>query len=271
MTPAPRPGPPAASGWTGPGSSYPATTSSRTSPLGAGRRSPFPDYGKPRGTWTWTALPGTGASSPSATRPDGGRCGSVRSSTTRGVPERPGAGGPPRRVPPVRLECTGLVTGVNGIAVRVTEHPAGAPAHLRSAHGKQGWMNGVFPSPPSLYLTYGGIWQTVLLDRHGPARITDCWVSADPDDLTVEVTAAGARHRDGGRRSSRPTGRAHAARGPGWCAGQRPVREGGRAAVVTAVARSARGARLPLRRREAVGHARGSLRAPHDLTDGWLS
>jgi hypothetical protein len=92
---------------------------------------------------------------------------------------------------PFELECTGLVAGVNEIAVRVTEHPAGTPAHLRSAHGKQGWMNGVFPSPPSLYLTYGGIWQGVWLDRHGPARIADCWVSADPDDLTLEVTAAG--------------------------------------------------------------------------------
>lgn len=92
---------------------------------------------------------------------------------------------------PFELECTGLVAGVNEIAVRVTEHPAGTPAHLRSAHGKQGWMNDVFPSPPSSYLTYGGIWQSVGLDRHGPARITDCLVSADPDDLTVEVTAAG--------------------------------------------------------------------------------
>jgi hypothetical protein len=111
---------------------------------------------------------------------------------------------------PFELECTGLVAGVNEIAVRVTEHPAGTPAHLRSAHGKQGWMNGVFPSPPSLYLTYGGIWQTVWLDRHGPARITDCWVSSDPDDLTVEVTAAG-RHATAtvvvealGRRAAHP-------------------------------------------------------------------
>jgi hypothetical protein len=92
---------------------------------------------------------------------------------------------------PFELACTGLIPGVNEIAVRVTEHPAGSLAHRRSAHGKQGWMNGVFPSPPSLYLTYGGIWQSVGLERHGPARIRDCWVNADPDDLTVEVTATG--------------------------------------------------------------------------------
>ncbi len=92
---------------------------------------------------------------------------------------------------PFELACTGLVAGVNEIAVRVTEHPAGSLAHRRSAHGKQGWMNGVFPSPPSLYLTYGGIWQSVWLERRGPARIRDCWVNADPNDLTIEVTAAG--------------------------------------------------------------------------------
>jgi hypothetical protein len=92
---------------------------------------------------------------------------------------------------PFELACTGLAAGVNEIAVRVTEHPAGSLAHRRSAHGKQGWMNEVFPSPPSLYLTYGGIWQSVWLDRHGPARISDCWVNADPGDLTIEVTAAG--------------------------------------------------------------------------------
>ena len=94
---------------------------------------------------------------------------------------------------PFEVECPGLVAGVNEIAVRVTEHPAGSPGHLRAAHGKQGWMNNVFPSPPSLYLTYGGIWQSAWLDRHGPARIADCWVNGDPDDLTVEITAAG-RH-----------------------------------------------------------------------------
>jgi Glycosyl hydrolases family 2, TIM barrel domain/Glycosyl hydrolases family 2, sugar binding domain len=92
---------------------------------------------------------------------------------------------------PFELACTGLAAGVNEIAVRVTEHPAGSVAHRRSAHGKQGWMNEVFPSPPSLYLTYGGIWQSVWLERHGPARISDCWVNADPGDLTIEVMAAG--------------------------------------------------------------------------------
>ena len=52
---------------------------SRPSPA---RRSRFPGCGKPRGTWTWTASPGTGGSSPSTTRPDGGRSGSGRSWTT---------------------------------------------------------------------------------------------------------------------------------------------------------------------------------------------
>lgn len=93
---------------------------------------------------------------------------------------------------PFDLDCQGLVAGANEIAIRVTDHPAGSPEHLRSAHGKQGWNNDVFPSPPSLYLTYGGIWQSVRLDRHGPVRIADAWVNSDPDDLVIEVTVTGA-------------------------------------------------------------------------------
>jgi hypothetical protein len=93
---------------------------------------------------------------------------------------------------PFDLDCRGLVAGVNEIAIRVTDHPAGSAAHLRSAHGKQGWNNDVFPSPPSLYLTYGGIWQSVWLERRGPARIADAWANADPDNLVIEVMVAAA-------------------------------------------------------------------------------
>ena len=50
----------------------------------------------------------------------------------------------------------------------------------------------VFPSPPSLYLDYGGIWQSVSRERHGPVRVDDCWVNDDPDDLVVTVSLAGA-------------------------------------------------------------------------------
>lgn len=92
---------------------------------------------------------------------------------------------------PFDLDCRGMAAGANEIAIRVTDHPAGSAAHLRSAHGKQGWNNDVFPSPPSLYLAYGGIWQSVWLERHGPVRIADAWVNADPEDLVIEVTLAG--------------------------------------------------------------------------------
>jgi hypothetical protein len=116
---------------------------------------------------------------------------------------------------PFDLDCSGLVAAANKIAIRVTDHPAGSPAHLRSAHGKQGWMNDVFGSPPSLYLTYGGIWQSMWLERHGPARIADCWVNGDPHDLAIEVTAAGHAGADAmvtaevlGRRATRPLPRA---------------------------------------------------------------
>ena len=92
---------------------------------------------------------------------------------------------------PFEVEWPHPAAGVNEIAVRVTDHPAGAAEHRRSAHGKQGWANHVFASPPSLYLTYGGIWQSVWLEQHGPARISDCWVNSDPADLRFDVTAAG--------------------------------------------------------------------------------
>jgi hypothetical protein len=80
-----------------------------------------------------------------------------------------------------------LRPGVNTIAVRVTDPPLSDPEHIRLAHGKQGWANHVFPSRPSLYLTYGGIWQPVSLQRHGPVVVEDVFVNGDPDDLRVQV------------------------------------------------------------------------------------
>ena len=80
-----------------------------------------------------------------------------------------------------------LAAGVNELAVRVTDPPAGSAEHLRLPHGKQGWANQVFPSPPSLYMTYGGIWQPVALRRHGPVAVRGARCSSDPGDLTVTV------------------------------------------------------------------------------------
>src|SRR5215213_1224331 len=82
-----------------------------------------------------------------------------------------------------------LAAGVNELAVRVTDPPEGSAEHLRLPHGKQGWANQVFPSPPSLYMTYGGIWQPVSLRRHGPVAIRGACCSSDPEDLTVAVRA----------------------------------------------------------------------------------
>jgi hypothetical protein len=91
---------------------------------------------------------------------------------------------------PFELDASaGLVEGVNELAVRVTDLPVGAPEHRRSPHGKQGWANHVFPSPPSLYMAYGGIWQPVTLRRHGPVAIREARCSSDPEDLTVAVRA----------------------------------------------------------------------------------
>ena len=82
-----------------------------------------------------------------------------------------------------------LAAGVNQLAVRVTNLPVDDPEHRRSPHGKQGWANRVFPSPPSLYMTYGGIWQPVTLRRHGPVALRGVRCSSDPDDLTLAVRA----------------------------------------------------------------------------------
>lgn len=89
---------------------------------------------------------------------------------------------------PFDLNATAaLVAGENEVAVRVFDPPLDDPEHTRLAHGKQGWMNHVFPSRPSLYLTYGGIWQPVELRRHGPVVVRSVFVNSDPADLVVEV------------------------------------------------------------------------------------
>ncbi|HVE64904.1 MAG TPA: glycoside hydrolase family 2 TIM barrel-domain containing protein [Mycobacteriales bacterium] len=75
----------------------------------------------------------------------------------------------------------------NVLAVRVIDPPLSDPDHIRSAHGKQGWANHVFPSRPSLYMTYGGIWQSVQIRRHGPVTVDDVFVNSDPDDLQLTI------------------------------------------------------------------------------------
>lgn len=78
-----------------------------------------------------------------------------------------------------------LHEGGNDLAVRVFDPPVDHPEHIRSPHGKQGWANWVFPSRPSLYMTYGGIWQPVTLETHGPLVVEDVFINGDPNDLVV--------------------------------------------------------------------------------------
>jgi hypothetical protein len=95
---------------------------------------------------------------------------------------------------PFRIDASNhLVSGSNVLDIEVTDPPVDDPSHIRSAHGKQGWANHVFPSRPSLYMTYGGIWQSVELRRHGSVVIDDVFVNGDPEALkmTVEVTNLG--------------------------------------------------------------------------------
>jgi hypothetical protein len=94
---------------------------------------------------------------------------------------------------PFGFDVSGLLReGGNELAVRVVDYAAGDQRHQLTAHGKQGWMNDVFPSPPSLYMNYGGIWQSVHLERHGDVRIEDTWINSDPANLVVAVELSGA-------------------------------------------------------------------------------
>ncbi len=89
---------------------------------------------------------------------------------------------------PFELDPTeALQPGQNVLDVRVIDPPVGDPEHRRMVHGKQGWMNAVFPSRPSLYMTYGGIWQPVTLRRHGAVVIRNIFVNGDPQALMVTV------------------------------------------------------------------------------------
>ncbi len=96
-------------------------------------------------------------------------------------------GGHDQAFTPFEVDPSPALALDNELAVRVEDPSLGDPRHLRMAHGKQGWANQVFPSRPSLYLTYGGIWQPVTLRRHGPGVITGVFVNGDPDDLVVGV------------------------------------------------------------------------------------
>ena len=100
-------------------------------------------------------------------------------------------GGHDQPFTPFELDVTGaLRIGTNVLDIRVVDPALDDPLHIRMAHGKQGWANHVFPSRPSLYMTYGGIWQPVTLRRHGPVSIRDIFVNGDPAGVqgTVELT-----------------------------------------------------------------------------------
>lgn len=125
---------------------------------------------------------------------------------------------------PFTLNPTGVLrAGPNELVVRVVDPAVDDPEHLRLAHGKQGWANHVFPSRPSLYMTYGGIWQSVTLRRHGPVILDKVFVNADPDDLRIDITLS--------NRSDAPRRAEVAARAVGRLGGSSLVIEPGDGAV----------------------------------------
>ena len=78
--------------------------------------------------------------------------------------------------------------GDNRLRVEVIDPPAASDDYLASIHGKQGWANRFFPSPPSLYITCGGIWQPCRLVVHGPLYIGDLWCDLKPGEPEVGIT-----------------------------------------------------------------------------------
>jgi hypothetical protein len=75
----------------------------------------------------------------------------------------------------------------NDIVVEVIDHVRESNEHLNNPHGKQGWANHEFQSPPSLYMTYGGIYQPIELFEHNILIIRDISAVNKDRELEIEV------------------------------------------------------------------------------------
>lgn len=80
-----------------------------------------------------------------------------------------------------------LKEGKNTIEVKVVDHPRASNEHIRSAHGKQGWANQEFPSPPSVYMTLGGIYRDVTLHVHDSVVVRNLSSDSNPENLKVGI------------------------------------------------------------------------------------
>jgi hypothetical protein len=89
---------------------------------------------------------------------------------------------------PFEIECgSHLHAGTNVIEVKVVDHHRSSMEHIRSAHGKQGWANGEFPSPPSVYMTLGGIYRDVSLHIHDSIVIRNLTSDSNPENLVIGI------------------------------------------------------------------------------------
>lgn len=89
---------------------------------------------------------------------------------------------------PFEIDTTGvLIIGKNELKVEVIDYPRDSPEHVRSAHGKQGWGNQEFPSPPSVYMTLGGVYRDVSVHLHRAVVIRNIRADCDPLNLKVSV------------------------------------------------------------------------------------
>lgn len=89
---------------------------------------------------------------------------------------------------PFEVECgSALQVGRNVVEVKVIDYRRESMEHIRSAHGKQGWANQEFPSPPSVYMTLGGIYRDVTLHTHQSVVIRNINSDSNPDTLKIGV------------------------------------------------------------------------------------
>lgn len=89
---------------------------------------------------------------------------------------------------PIEIDCGSVLeSGINVIEVIVVDHPRNSMEHIRSAHGKQGWANQEFPSPPSVYMTLGGIYRDVTLHVHESTVVRNLASNSDPKNLEITI------------------------------------------------------------------------------------
>lgn len=98
---------------------------------------------------------------------------------------------------PFEINTSSLIKiGKNTLEVIVTDYPRESLDHIRSPHGKQGWANQEFPSPPSVYMTLGGIYRDVSIHFHSGLVFRNLSTNSDPDKTKFIFTVENVSDRE---------------------------------------------------------------------------